>query len=144
MVGTLQKWSTARRTSGICGAIALVSGFVGVHVALASNVGRAPGARAAFASMPISMPTPTPAIDPACQPVFDASDKMLTVPNHSYITRTAPGSKTSVSETISIDGARYVMVGGKEQEPADVSGCKGPGRREQEEREGDRVQTCGR
>jgi hypothetical protein len=103
MVGTLQKWSTARRTSGIFGAIVLVSGFVGVHVALASNVGRAPGARRIRIDA-YSMPTPTPAIDPACQPVFDASDKMLTVPNHSYITRTAPGSKTSVSETISIDG----------------------------------------
>jgi hypothetical protein len=29
------------------------------------------------------------------------------------MTRTASGGKTSVSETISIDGARYVMVGGK-------------------------------
>ncbi len=42
---------TARRMSGICGAIMWVSGFVGAHVALASNVGRVSGARAAFASM---------------------------------------------------------------------------------------------
>jgi len=37
--------------------------------------------------------------DRPSKPVFDASDKLLTVPNHSCMTRTASGGKTSVSET---------------------------------------------
>jgi hypothetical protein len=112
---------------------------------LASNVGRVSGARAAFASMPISMPTPTPAIDPACKPVFDASDKLLTVPNHSYMTRTASGGKTSVSETISIDGARYAMVGGKwSKSPRTLADAKAQEEENKKTREGDRVQACGR
>jgi hypothetical protein len=54
--------------------------------------------------------------DPACKPVFDAMDKVLDVPTHEFMTRTAGksgGSKVSSSELISVNGSRFVMVNGK-------------------------------
>ncbi len=54
--------------------------------------------------------------DPACKPVFDAMDKVLDVPSHEFMTKTAgktEGGKVSTSELISVNGLRYVLVNGK-------------------------------
>ena len=50
----------------------------------------------------------------ACKPVYNASEKYLTVPTHIYTTRTSgakPGPQNS--EAIYINGNSYVMAGGK-------------------------------
>jgi hypothetical protein len=61
------------------------------------------------------------------------------------MTRTASGGKTSVSETISIDGARYAMVGGKwSKSPRTLADAKAQEEENKKTREGDRVQACGR
>jgi hypothetical protein len=59
------------------------------------------------------MRKPEPGIDPGCKVVFDATDKLLTVPNHAYMSHKDASGKTNSSEIISIDGSRYLMVGGK-------------------------------
>jgi hypothetical protein len=54
--------------------------------------------------------------DPACKPVFDAMDKLLDVPTHEFMTKSAGKNvegKATTSELISVNGMRYVMVGGK-------------------------------
>jgi hypothetical protein len=56
---------------------------------------------------------PVFAADSACQPVFDAAIKMLTIPAHLYSTATLPGGKTRASETIYVNGAIYVNYNGQ-------------------------------
>jgi hypothetical protein len=59
--------------------------------------------------------TPALALDPACQPVAAAGDKMLTIPTHISSTTTAAytGGKPRNSEMIYAGNAIYVNVGGK-------------------------------
>ena len=51
-----------------------------------------------------------------CKPVYDAVDKLTTVPSHAYQTETnpaRPGSDAGGAELISTGGAVYVMMKGK-------------------------------
>jgi hypothetical protein len=50
----------------------------------------------------------------SCQPVFDALTKIVTTPSHSYTTTTAAnGGKSQTSETIMVQGKKYIRVNGK-------------------------------
>jgi hypothetical protein len=53
-----------------------------------------------------------PGDDAACKPVFAATDRLLSVPNHAYMTKNsgAPGGKVTNSEMIFANGTRFVMV----------------------------------
>jgi hypothetical protein len=59
--------------------------------------------------------TPALAVDPVCQPVIDASAKILTIPTHITSTTTAiyTGGKPRSNESIYAGNAIYVNVGGK-------------------------------
>jgi hypothetical protein len=92
-------------------------------IALAALLGGQMSLRAAaesparpYLSNPLASSRPAgaamPATDPACKPVFDASDKLLTTDSHMYMTHTSDG-KSTTTELIVAGGARYVMVGGK-------------------------------
>ena len=52
-----------------------------------------------------------PAAD-ACQPVFSAIQKLITVPSHSYSTGVVNGKPTS-TETIYVQGKTYMLAKGK-------------------------------
>lgn len=56
-----------------------------------------------------------PGDDAACKAVFVATDRLLSVPNHAYMTKNsvAPGGKVTNSEMILANGTRFVMVQGK-------------------------------
>jgi hypothetical protein len=61
-------------------------------------------------------PAGRPGDDTACKPVFDASDKLLSVSNHAYMAQnrdTPTGPKTENSESITVDGVRYILFRGK-------------------------------
>ena len=50
----------------------------------------------------------------ACQPVFDALQKLVTTPSHSYTTSTdAHGGKPIEAETIFTGGQKYIQAHGK-------------------------------
>jgi hypothetical protein len=71
---------------------------------------------AVFAALLGSMlAMPALAMDPACQPVADASAKMLTTPTHITSSTTAAytGGKPRNTESIYAGNAIYVNVGGK-------------------------------
>ncbi len=58
----------------------------------------------------------TPTINPVCQSLFDASDKLYGTPYHLYSTQTSPqidGGKPKTAETISVGGKLYIMTNGK-------------------------------
>jgi hypothetical protein len=65
-------------------------------------------------SMPASMASYHAMAADSCQPVFDALTKVVTTPNHGYSTQTGSlvKGKTRSSETIFVQGARYVRVDG--------------------------------
>ena len=65
-------------------------------------------------SMPASMASYYAMAADSCQPVFDALTKVVTTPNHGYSTQTGSlvKGKTRSSETIFMQGARYVRVDG--------------------------------
>jgi hypothetical protein len=48
----------------------------------------------------------------SCQPVFDALTKITATPSHSYTTTTA-GGKSRDTETIMVQGKKYIRVSGK-------------------------------
>ncbi len=80
-----------------------------VFAARASGLATLPNRSAAFAGG-------MPGDDLACKPVFDATDKLLSVSNHAYLTQsrdTPTGAKTENSESISVNGVRYIMVRGQ-------------------------------
>jgi hypothetical protein len=56
-----------------------------------------------------------PLDDSGCKAVFEASDKLLTTPNHMFMTHTsaAKAGKSTNSEVVTVGGVRYIMVGGK-------------------------------
>lgn len=50
----------------------------------------------------------------SCQPVFDALQKLVTTPNHSYTTSTAAkGGTPRTAETIMVQGKKYIRANGK-------------------------------
>ncbi|MBZ5688058.1 MAG: hypothetical protein LAP86_23840 [Acidobacteriia bacterium] len=50
----------------------------------------------------------------SCQPVFDALQKLVTTPSHSYTTSTAAkGGSPRTAETIMVRGQKYIRVNGK-------------------------------
>lgn len=50
----------------------------------------------------------------SCQPVFDALQKLVTTPSHSYTTSTAAkGGMPRTAETIMVQGKKYIRVNGK-------------------------------
>lgn len=50
----------------------------------------------------------------ACQPVFDALQKLVTTPSHSYTTSTATdGGTPRTAETIMVQGKKYIRANGK-------------------------------
>lgn len=50
----------------------------------------------------------------SCQPVFDALQKLVTTPSHSYTTSTAlKGGSPQTGETIMARGEKYIRVNGK-------------------------------
>ncbi len=53
--------------------------------------------------------------DSGCKAVFEANDKLLTTPNHMFLTHTsaAKAGKPTNSEIITVGGVRYIMVSGK-------------------------------
>jgi hypothetical protein len=58
----------------------------------------------------------SPAINPVCQSLFDASDKLYGTPYHMYSTQTSPqidSGKPKAAETISVGGKLYIMTNGK-------------------------------
>ena len=111
MPGMTEKRFARRWMMAACGAMIFMSGFVIARAATSGNSQVTSETRAALTLT--SLPRPVPAIDAACKAVFDATDKLLTVPNHSYMTHKDASGKITNSETISIDGARYLLVGGK-------------------------------
>jgi hypothetical protein len=52
----------------------------------------------------------------SCQPVFDALTKIATTPSHSYTTSTA-GGKSRDTETIMVQGKKYIRVSGRWMAP---------------------------
>jgi hypothetical protein len=49
-----------------------------------------------------------------CQPVFDALQKLVTSPSHSFTTSTAAkGGTPRMAETIMVQGKKYIRVNGK-------------------------------
>jgi hypothetical protein len=113
MLGTIEKRFALREVTAVCGLILLASAIVSAQAAAPASYRATSEARATLVLMSSSMPTPKPGIDPGCKVVFDATDKLLTVPNHAYMTHKDASGKANSSEIISIDGARYLMVGGK-------------------------------
>lgn len=70
--------------------------------------------RAISAALAIcSFVTPAFAADAACQRMFDAATKLLTVPAHSYTTEILPGGKSHTAELIYANGAIYLNLRGK-------------------------------
>jgi len=54
----------------------------------------------------------------SCQPVFDAIQKLVTSPSHSYTTSTpAKGGTPRTGETIMIHGKKYLRANGKWMDP---------------------------
>jgi hypothetical protein len=54
----------------------------------------------------------------SCQAVFDAIQKLVTTPSHSYTTSTAAnGGKPRTSETIMVQGKKYIRGNGKWMDP---------------------------
>ena len=53
------------------------------------------------------------AADAACQPLFDAMTKYMSVSAHSYQTETSPGGKSDTGEAIHTNGNVYVLHRGK-------------------------------
>ena len=50
----------------------------------------------------------------SCQPVFDALQKLVTIPSHSYTTSTAAkGGTPRTAETIMVQGKKYIRANGK-------------------------------
>ena len=50
----------------------------------------------------------------SCQPVFDALQRLVTTPSHSYTTSTAAkGSTSRMAETIMVQGKKYMRANGK-------------------------------
>jgi len=50
----------------------------------------------------------------ACQPVFDALQKLVTTPSHSYTTSSAAsGGTPRMAETIMVEGKKYIRANGK-------------------------------
>jgi len=50
----------------------------------------------------------------ACQPVFDALQKLVTTPSHSYTTSSpASGGTPRMAETIMVEGKKYIRANGK-------------------------------
>jgi hypothetical protein len=55
-----------------------------------------------------------PATDPACKPVYDANDKLLTTDYHAFMNQIdSNGKATTNIEPLNVGGVRYVLVGGK-------------------------------
>ena len=55
-----------------------------------------------------------PATDPACKPVYDANDKLLTTDYHAFMNQIdARGKANTNMELLNVGGVRYVLVGGK-------------------------------
>jgi len=55
-----------------------------------------------------------PATDPACKPVYDANDKLLTTDYHAYMNQIDAGGKANTNfELLNVGGERYVLFGGK-------------------------------
>jgi hypothetical protein len=62
----------------------------------------------------ISLSSTARATDGNCQPVFDALNKVATIPSHSYTTSTAVnGGKPTEAETILANGQKYIRARGK-------------------------------
>lgn len=57
--------------------------------------------------------TPVLAADAACQPMFDSTLKLFSVPAHSYTIETLPGGKSRNAEAIYSNGVIYVNMNGK-------------------------------
>ncbi len=54
----------------------------------------------------------------SCQPVFDAIQKLVTTPSHSYTTSTsAKGDPPLTAETIMTQGKKYIRANGKWMDP---------------------------
>lgn len=54
----------------------------------------------------------------SCQPFFDAIQKLVTTPSHSFTTSTAAnGGKARTAETIMVQGKKYIGVNGKWMDP---------------------------
>lgn len=54
----------------------------------------------------------------SCQPVFDAIQKLVTTPSHSYTTSTAAkGGSPQTGETIMTRGKKYIRANGKWMDP---------------------------
>jgi hypothetical protein len=113
MPATIEKRFALRGTTALCGLVLFASAIGNLRAATPATYRGNSAARATPAPASNRLPLPDPAIDPGCKVVFDATDKLLTVPNHAYMTHKDASGKTNNSEIISIDGARYLMVGGK-------------------------------
>jgi hypothetical protein len=98
MSATSRKYFAARM-SVLCAPAVLLSAFVSAQAAT-------PAGHRTISAAP-------PAIDATCKVVFDAADKLLSVPHHEYMTQKDSGGKTRSTEIIAIDGARYLMLDGK-------------------------------
>lgn len=110
MNGAKKTRHTSRHSSAAILLAVLLAGQMCLH---AAATGTATGDRSAGSSARKELGKKAmPATDPACKPVFEASDKLLTTENHMYMSKTS-GGKTATSESINAGGARYVMVGGK-------------------------------
>lgn len=101
MNGTAMRWFAARRMPVVCASAVLLS-------ALVCTQASTPAGRRTIVAV-----VPPASIDAACKVVFDASDKLLSVPHHEYMTQKDSGGKIRNSEIVAIDGARYVMFDGK-------------------------------
>jgi hypothetical protein len=54
----------------------------------------------------------------SCQPVLDALTKIVTTPSHSFTTTTAAkGGKYQATETVMVQGKKYIRVNGKWIDP---------------------------
>lgn len=65
-------------------------------------------------SLVVMMQAPTARAADACQPIFDALQKLVTTPSHSYTTSTAAkGGTPQTAETIMVQGKKYIRANGK-------------------------------
>jgi len=61
----------------------------------------------------LSCSAPLFAADAACQPMFDSTLKLFSVPAHSYTVETMPGGKSRNSEAVYANGMIYINMNGK-------------------------------
>lgn len=106
MSGTSEHLSALRCLFAFCGSAVLLSAFVCARAA-------APGKPPAISAPAAPAFSPVSVIDPTCKVVLDAAEKALTATSHEYMARKDSAGKVTNSEVITIDGARYLLVGGK-------------------------------